>query len=382
MNPLAWLVLWLTIQHQAQQEEIAAELVRRLVPLWRILDAQDLPGTQVLWLSAALPVIADSYRASQAAAAEFYTDVRHASIPEARELPEITPPPLDAAHVAVELVSTGPREVERKMQGGISPSVSVAPARAAEVQPLRPRVTLSSAEPSPVTPTVVSRVTVSPAEPGAAPRAPRVEVATSEPDSSPVRPRVVVRPAETPEEEASRVGFTNSTGRAVRLVADGGREVVRERISADREALGWARVVDSKPCYFCAVLASRGGVYKNEHAFDVSNAKKVGEGEFKVHDHCVCTLRPFYKADGKFDVTSLELHAQWNELTKGLSWPESMRAFRRGYIPPEPPALPVPDVPSLVALRTRLINSGLAPASEQVRWVDRQIKRFVPAKAA
>ncbi|GAA2108141.1 Hint domain-containing protein [Streptomyces synnematoformans] len=77
-------------------------------------------------------------------------------------------------------------------------------------------------------------------------------------------------------------------GSAQYLAAEGGRSVIRDAIDTDERATGWARVTDGDPCAWCAMLASRGPVYKSAGtAGRDQNARFEGDGEFKYHDHCV-----------------------------------------------------------------------------------------------
>jgi hypothetical protein len=73
------------------------------------------------------------------------------------------------------------------------------------------------------------------------------------------------------------------SGRVTRHILDGGRDTIIGSVNADKQALGWARVTDGDPCYFCLTLASRGAVYKTEQTAD-----------FQAHDHCGCTAMPLW----------------------------------------------------------------------------------------
>jgi hypothetical protein len=73
--------------------------------------------------------------------------------------------------------------------------------------------------------------------------------------------------------KAATVGEMAS--RAQYEVMQAGREVVQ------RTATRWRRVTDGSPCGFCAMLASRGPVYRSQES---------AEG---YHAHCGCTAEPF-----------------------------------------------------------------------------------------
>ena len=105
----------------------------------------------------------------------------------------------------------------------------------------------------------------------------------------------VNNPAKTLEDALDRSAAAVA-GAGVKHVLDGGRSYTTNAIERDRLALGWYRVTKDGCCSFCAVLASRGMVYKQD-SFDQSDPRFEGEGTEKVHDHCACTLAPSYGPD-------------------------------------------------------------------------------------
>lgn len=292
---LAWLAAWLVNNHQVQQESIALAVAKRLLPLWRILDFRDLKGSRTPWIQAVLPVVQAGYSASQQAAAKFMVDVRHASLPAARDLAEVTPDPFPAIQSAVSLLSTGPGEVLAQM------------------------------------------------------------------------------PAE--EKQAMDAGLVKSSKVSMRIVGDGGRNLVQQRVDHDRSALGFARVLDGNPCYFCSMLASRGAEFK-ERSFDASNAKFKGDGVAKVHDGCHCTLKPVYSQLDSRDPVSQALLKQWEANTEGFTGHDMVKAFRRNYVAPQQPPAPMFDLESLEKQREKLLRQGFGENSTQVQWVNDQITRF------
>jgi len=92
----------------------------------------------------------------------------------------------------------------------------------------------------------------------------------------------------------------------------------------------YLRVTDADPCYFCAMLASRGPVY-DEDSFDDSNPRFFGPGDYKVHDHCNCTLEPLYYSDAKAAGRAEEFEALWRTSGATKSGREAIREFRRAY---------------------------------------------------
>lgn len=87
-----------------------------------------------------------------------------------------------------------------------------------------------------------------------------------------------------PAVEARSTAFVRASGAVTRHIVDGGRQTILDSVAADPEAVGWARVTDGNPCYFCLTLASRGAVYKSEQT-----------ASFQAHDHCACVAMPVYK---------------------------------------------------------------------------------------
>lgn len=88
---------------------------------------------------------------------------------------------------------------------------------------------------------------------------------------------------------------------AKRRTLGAGRQRLLDLTAADPDMTHWARVSDGKPCYFCAMLVSRGPVYKATTA------------SFRAHDGCGCSARPVPR----------------NDPTGG--WSEDARAYRDLY---------------------------------------------------
>lgn len=357
-SSLAWLSAWLVQNHQAEQQSIAARLAKKLGPLWKILKFGDLKGTRTPWIEAVLPEVEAAYEESQRAAQRFVVDYRHAHRPTAEEIPEVA----DAVDVTggVDLRHGGQptasptvrpsRTPELLVRGNTFPSEAVRPARVITdtvFEPARAAVSLVSTGPGEIARRAPSVVTINVS-------APQLDAL---------------------EREAMRAGQALSSRVAVRVAIDGGRNVVQRAVELDEEAIGFARVLNVNPCYFCAMLASRGAVYKL-NSFAASNQKFEGEGVAKTHDGCRCGMRPIYSEADGLDSTAEQLLQQWAEHTKGFGGQDAINAFRRNYTPPEPPEAPRIDLHSLLVARDNLINGGFAEDSAQVAWMDRQIVRF------
>lgn len=111
---------------------------------------------------------------------------------------------------------------------------------------------------------------------------------------------------------AAEVARARSAASAQRHANNGGRQT----ILSDKTALGWQRVCSGDPCSFCAMLASRGPVYRS-----------VGSADFQAHDSCHCYPEPVYKR-GPLNDQAHEFRQQWNETTKGLRGNDALNAFR------------------------------------------------------
>jgi hypothetical protein len=129
--------------------------------------------------------------------------------------------------------------------------------------------------------------------------------------------------------------LTKTQGIAESLTLDAGRDTVINAVQHDRQAKGWARVPEPDACYFCAMLATRGAVYRSEWSAD-----------FHPHDHCRCHVEPVFNA---YEPTAQirDWQAQWREVTadangmaaKQLAW----RRHYEGRTPATPEPAPRPE---------------------------------------
>lgn len=135
--------------------------------------------------------------------------------------------------------------------------------------------------------------------------------------------RIARRAGQGPQQAKNTAGVTVS-GSTSRLVAGGGRETVHRSVEEDGQALGYQRVTDADPCSFCAMLASRGPVYKTERT-----AGARGSGR-RYHDHDACSVAPVFSDSDRDWVARVEsLSDQWVRATRGLSGDEARNAWRR-----------------------------------------------------
>ncbi|RAV34249.1 hypothetical protein [Corynebacterium heidelbergense] len=187
-------------------------------------------------------------------------------------------------------------------------------------------------------------------------------------------------------------GEMAATGRAEKIAGDGGRSVVEAEVRQGRQAVGYARVADADPCPFCAMLASRGvyrmgqeaegaGLY-HRGSFIASNARFAGDGEFKVHDGCCCTLEPVYRVDGKLRLPGNgdELAREWAQVAAGqpdpwLAW----QRWRQSGTLPENYDGPLDSKPRRAPVRGQATGVKKRPVPQKPS--ERARKRGVGARA-
>lgn len=131
------------------------------------------------------------------------------------------------------------------------------------------------------------------------------------------------------EAEAREITTKKVAATVVRHAQNGGRQSIIDAADGDALALGYVRVTKAKPCFFCAMLASRGLVFA-EDSFDDSDPRFTGDGNAKVHDECGCTMKPVYnrKTDQALAATK-DFEDMWSRW--GAGGGDAALRFRRGY---------------------------------------------------
>ncbi|MEV7925315.1 hypothetical protein [Kitasatospora sp. NPDC088779] len=127
---------------------------------------------------------------------------------------------------------------------------------------------------------------------------------------------------------------TVAAGAADREALRGGRDLVAAASRTDRRVLGWARVTDDDPCSWCAMLASRGAVYKSRKSAalkDADNLPVDPEDVEKFHAMCHCQTVPVYSRTLLISEAATQYREEWKTVTKGLRGAEAMRAWRRHH---------------------------------------------------
>jgi len=108
------------------------------------------------------------------------------------------------------------------------------------------------------------------------------------------------------------------SGATARIVLQGGRRAVTDSVKADPAAVAWMRTLGPRPCAFCAMLASRGAVYKTEQS-----------AGFEAHTHCMCGVAPAFSKNQVARLFDNDLYRLWKKVTQGYSGKNAINAWRR-----------------------------------------------------
>lgn len=132
--------------------------------------------------------------------------------------------------------------------------------------------------------------------------------------------------------QANRVAAGRVAGSTLRLVQESPRRTLEEGAKNDPIAFGYVRVTKNDPCFFCAMLASRGlegGIYSRD-SFDASDPRFTGDGNAKVHDSCGCSLKPVYSRADTILEANQRFTDAWYEFS-GAGDADALTNFRRNW---------------------------------------------------
>lgn len=312
------LATYLAIQHQADQEAVAAQTAAGLSILWPILKFSDLATSTQPWLHATTLEIEKGYQASVSLGMQFAQQTLWAIDPTAGPIHPL-PIPFPVQKVQTSMQVTGP---------------------------------------------------------GAIKGATRV-IALGDQSLTDGVERQVMGNA---KDGSTGAGVKQATqgGRDAVIQSTQLADVVPESTLVQKRhsnTIGYARFTDSNPCFFCGMLASRGAVYK-ENSFQESS-KAFGNNIAAVHDHCKCSLRPVFRTQDSMDDRADFFKGQWDKLTNGLSGRQAMNSFRKGYVAPPPyESSPTVDLGAVRANRDRLVDLGFADDSPQVQFYNDMIDKL------
>jgi hypothetical protein len=288
-------------QHRRAQIANRASFLREFLAAWGLLRTDDLDRAYPAWLRIVMRLIRAFRQTSADLALQHYREMRRLGVPD----PEIGMPEVD-----FDLGNVVERAVRSRRT---HPEASV-PARVVrEARELR-----RSDRPA--------RITIHwDRADRAAERALRV--------TGPANIKYRIGRGEAPE-KAARNALVDASGSASRHVMNGGRGTTLTLVDNDPVALGWIRVTDGDPCYFCAMLASRGitwGRYARD-SFSKKNSefkgrdfeaeydndpRIIGRGQVKVHDHCACAIVEVFSPKDPYLAQANQYRDLWNQYIRG-----------------------------------------------------------------
>ncbi|MEV3858472.1 hypothetical protein AB0J38_29680 [Streptomyces sp. NPDC050095] len=128
-------------------------------------------------------------------------------------------------------------------------------------------------------------------------------------------------------DEAHRQSGAQQAAAASRVAMNGARSSNWTHMSRDRRALGYVRLSRTgTPCGWCAMLISRGPVYKSE------KSALFNDGD-KYHDNCHCYAMPIWNRDqyqsSELTALSRQYEALWPKVTKGHTGKDAVTVWRR-----------------------------------------------------
>lgn len=138
-------------------------------------------------------------------------------------------------------------------------------------------------------------------------------------------------------DRAHREAGARQAAAAERIAMNGGRSTVWNHTQRDRRAVGYIRLSRTgTPCGWCAMLISRGAVYRSQQVAGPTRAQldsaEYADGD-KYHDNCHCYAEPVFSREQYKSSSAYELNRRYEELwpkvTRGLSGKAAVAAWRR-----------------------------------------------------
>jgi hypothetical protein len=141
----------------------------------------------------------------------------------------------------------------------------------------------------------------------------------SAPDNLP--PDTITDPRDI--EDLVTAARTQVQGAAEKLAQDPARQTTLDTVQKDRKAKGWARIPEPSlsatgTCGFCALLATRGAVYKTKTT-----------AEFQAHDGCKCHPEPVFTGTYVPSAQVMDWQQTYAEVSQGRSGADARAAFRQ-----------------------------------------------------
>lgn len=143
-------------------------------------------------------------------------------------------------------------------------------------------------------------------------------------------------------QEAHVSAGSMGAGKVDKYAISAGRDAIDDAIKHDGRVELFARKCGPNPCYWCAMLASRGFVYTKASGNLTKRTTTVGgnAGNFeegldgrpldvrKFHDNCHCTIISRWDVQSKLPADNQFYQDSWKTVTKGLGGKEAMSAWR------------------------------------------------------
>lgn len=128
-------------------------------------------------------------------------------------------------------------------------------------------------------------------------------------------------------DEAHRQAGSQQAAAASRVAMNGGRSTNWSHMTRDRRALGYVRLSRTgTPCGWCAMLISRGPVYKSRESATFNDGDRY-------HDRCHCYAMPVWTRDqyqsSALTALSRQYEALWPKVTKGHTGKDAVSIWRR-----------------------------------------------------
>jgi len=310
----------LTEAHRLAQQQVRDDFLAEFIALWALLDSARLDETGPGWIQAVTRAVRGFRRESAAVATQYFWEF------DAVEAPSSTPQPrVDWAEA-----EQGTSRPGGPVSPPSAPNTGRPPRRTNGVRRQRTSRDLDR---------VLERsgIRFDLDEPASRPRGERrtrIEFEVPELDedrhdratevslivTGPVGQKSKRGRGKT-EQVARDESFVEASGAASRQVLTGGRQSLLRLIDEDTRLLGYIRVSDGDPCAFCAMLISRGPVYRTPN-----------RASFQAHDHCACTAEPVYTTDTLWPGRAREFQKLWNEHIRNRhSGADARREWRRLY---------------------------------------------------
>ncbi|MFE9396779.1 hypothetical protein [Streptomyces flavidovirens] len=147
-------------------------------------------------------------------------------------------------------------------------------------------------------------------------------------------------------ESAHANAGTQAANAADREAIRSGRDLINRASQEDKRAVGWARVTDGNPCAFCAMLASRGAIYRTK-ATAAGGGRRKPQGSAdgrarrnrrppvaledltRYHNGCHCQMVPVYSRNDFMTPDAKRYSREWDRVAGKLSGAEARAAWRR-----------------------------------------------------